>query len=121
MGKAQRRIAELEARVALLEGAMQTVLDDAAEEVECEEPCSVFGDAAPIHSTEDDYQHFLSYSNRKDTDDLRQAYYAGANVAPPSVPRPPTVGDDYALFLRMSGFNDHPCLWRAFLAGRMTG
>jgi hypothetical protein len=41
---------------------------------------------SPTHSTEDDYQHWLSYSKKRGVPheaDLRLAYYAGADVEPP--------------------------------------
>jgi hypothetical protein len=46
---------------------------------------------APKHTTEENFQHFLSYSNLRvladqrplTLKDLRTAYYAGADVPPP--------------------------------------
>jgi hypothetical protein len=39
----------------------------------------------PPHTTEDDFQHFLTYSGKRGQNeaDLRLAYYAGADVGPP--------------------------------------
>lgn len=46
----------------------------------CDKAMQEYGmDKYPIeHSTEEDYQHFLSYSGLSHSDDLRKAYFAGA-------------------------------------------
>lgn len=52
---------------------------------------------SPAHTTEQDFQHWLSYSGvgaARDAD-LRAAYYAGADVAPPKSAGCPTHGMEH--------------------------
>ena len=45
-------------------------------------PSDYAGEPPSLHLTEDDYQHFLAYSNLEHKEDLRLAYFHGAGDTP---------------------------------------